>query len=134
MSEEGIDCIGQGTAGGALVSQMNLDHGLQEYFSGSCDEMSYGQVRLQPVAYQDDVARASKSVVDTRIGAMKLATMLQDKGLEAHPDKTCYIVFGPKEFKEKVYEEVQRCSITFGKFEVKEKDADKYLGQILHSV
>ena len=26
------DCIGQGTAGGALVSQANLDQGLMEYF------------------------------------------------------------------------------------------------------
>ena len=55
------DCIGQGTSGGALVSQVNLDHGLQSYFSGSTDELCYGSIRVQPLAYQDDVGRVSKS-------------------------------------------------------------------------
>ena len=32
------DCIGQGTAGGALVSQANLDHGLEQYFGESLEE------------------------------------------------------------------------------------------------
>jgi hypothetical protein len=34
MSETALvgDCIGQGTAGAALVSQINLDQGLQQYF------------------------------------------------------------------------------------------------------
>ena len=42
------DCIGQGTAGGALVSQANLDIGLMEYFEDSKDEIMYGNVKLQP--------------------------------------------------------------------------------------
>ena len=45
------DCIGQGTAGGALVSQANLDHGLTEYFENSQDEIQYGKVKLNPLAY-----------------------------------------------------------------------------------
>ena len=36
------DCIGQGTAGAALVLQANLDHGLMDYFQDSKDEISYG--------------------------------------------------------------------------------------------
>ena len=41
MSETAFvgDCIGQGTAGGALVSQANSDRGLMLYFQ---DEMQYG--------------------------------------------------------------------------------------------
>ena len=31
------DCIGQGTAGGAIVSAANLDQGLKQYFEGSQD-------------------------------------------------------------------------------------------------
>ena len=82
------DCLGQGTAGGALASQLNLDHGLQQYFAGSQDEMHYGTVRLQPLAYQDDVARASKSVLEAQAGNIKLSNMFQDKCLEEHPEKT----------------------------------------------
>ena len=46
------DCIGQGTAGAALVSQANLDQGLMDYFKDSEDELHHGGVRLQPLAYQ----------------------------------------------------------------------------------
>ena len=35
------DCIGQGTAGGALVSQANLDCGLMEYFEDNQEEIFY---------------------------------------------------------------------------------------------
>ena len=96
------DCIGQGTAGGAIVSAANLDQGLKQYFSESGDEMNFGSVRLQPVAYQDDLGHASKDVHHAKAGNIKLACMLQDKGLQAYEDKTCFIVFGSKEYSEKV--------------------------------
>jgi hypothetical protein len=41
------EVIGQGTVGGALASQVNIDKGVDRYFRGSCDETSYGTVRLQ---------------------------------------------------------------------------------------
>ena len=56
-SDEG-PMIGQGTGGGALVSQVNLDKGMMEMFRGSDDEVSYGGVRILPVMFQDDVMRA----------------------------------------------------------------------------
>ena len=93
------DCIGQGTAGGALVSQANLDHGLTMYFGESKEEMYYGSARIQPLAYQDDVLKGSKDVMAAKVGNIKLSAMLQDKGLEAHPDKPSFIVCGSNEFK-----------------------------------
>ena len=57
------DCLGQGTAGAGLISAANLDQGLQKYFNVSEDDnedvtkdvIKFGQVRIQPIAYQDDV-------------------------------------------------------------------------------
>ena len=86
--------IGQGTAGAALVSQVNLDLGLMDYFKESKDEVHYGGVRLQPLAYQDDILRGSEDVLSTQVGNIKLAAMMEEKGLEAHPDKTCFIICG----------------------------------------
>ena len=126
------DCIGQGTAGGALVSQANLDRGLEEYFGDSKEEIHYGTVKIQPLAYQDDVLKGSKDAAAAQVGNIKIAKMLEDKGLEAHPDKTSYIVCGPPEFKQKVKEDMQKNPLVFGNFEVKEKESDKYLGQVLH--
>ena len=126
------DCIGQGTAGGALVSQANLDNGLMEYFGDSNQEMYYGNVRIQPLAYQDDVMKGSKDVMEAQVGNIRMAAMLQDKGLEAHPDKTSFIVCGSSKFKEQAKEDLSKHPLMFGKFAVKEKLSDKYLGQVLH--
>ena len=114
------DCIGQGTAGGALVSQAIIDKGLMEYFGDSQEEIHYGSVRIQPLAYQDDILKGSKDIAAAKVGNIRIAKMLEDKGLEAHPDKTSFIICGSKQFRQKA------------KDEVKEKISDKYLGQMLH--
>ena len=46
------NCIGPKTANGALMSQVNLDIGLNQFISGSSDKVYYCEVRLQPMAYQ----------------------------------------------------------------------------------
>ena len=53
------EIIGQGSAGGALASQINIDMGLDSYFKESKDEICYGSVRMQPIYFQDDVAMLS---------------------------------------------------------------------------
>ena len=52
-----------------------LDQGLKQYFDGSQDEMYFGSVRLQPVAYQDDLGHANKDVNQPQVGNTKLACM-----------------------------------------------------------
>ena len=110
----------------------NLDQGLMRYFGDSGDEMQYGSVRLQPLAYQDDVLRGSKDVTTAQTGNTRLATMLKEKGLEAHQDKTCFIIVGSEKFKESAKNQIKENPLMFGDFVLKEKVFDKYLGQILH--
>ena len=127
------DCIGQGTAGAALVSQVNLDQGLRQYFGDGGEDLEYGDVQISPLAYQDDIMKGNRDVVGAQAGNIKLAAMLTDKGLEAHPDKTCFIVCGSKMFKEKADNDLKSNPLMFGNFQVKQKVCDKYLGQMLHS-
>ena len=87
---------------------------------------------VQPLAYQDDIMKGSKNALDAQTGNIKLAAMLKDKGLNAHPDKTCYIVCGSKQFKEMVDKDFKANPLMFDKFPVKQKVSDKYLGQVLH--
>ena len=110
------DVIGQGTAGAALVSQLNLDHGLHTYFGGSADEMYYGGVRCEYFAYQDDIGKPSAGVNEAQAGNVKLSQMFKDKGLEAHPDKTCFVVFGSREFKDKISRQLEANTLLFGDF------------------
>ena len=72
------DVIGQGTAGAALVSQLNLDYGLHNYFSGSADELYYGQVRCEYVAYQDDIGKPSGGVNEAQAGNLKMSNMFKE--------------------------------------------------------
>ena len=127
------DCIGQGTAGAALVSQVNLDQGLHQYFGDGGEDLEYGTVKIKPLAYQDDVMKGSKDVLGAQAGNIKLSAMLKDKGLEAHPDKTCFIICGSKNFKEKAEQDLKSNPIMFNTFPVKQKTSDKYLGQVLYS-
>ena len=127
------DVIGQGTAGAALVSQVKLDQGLQQFFGDGKEDVEYGDVRLQPMAYQDDIMKGSKDVIGAQAGNTKLSAMFKDKSLTAHPDKTCYIVCGSKNFKTKVEQDLIDKPLVFDTFNVKQRVSDKYLGQVLHS-
>ena len=58
--------------------------------------------------------------------------MFVDKGLVAYPDKTCFIVCGSKKYKQNVMEDLKRNALMFGNFNIKQREYDRYLGQILH--
>ena len=94
---EAGELIGQGTGGGALVSSINLDKGMEEFFEGSGEEINYGEVRLQPLMFQDDVVRLTDSVHAARAGNTRIMNVVKLKQLEMHPEKTGIIVWGEKE-------------------------------------
>ena len=43
--------MGKGTLEGAIVSAVNLDNGVNDFFHDSEYEVSYGNVDLQPLLY-----------------------------------------------------------------------------------
>ena len=51
------ETLGQGTNEGAVISTINLDGGITEEFKNSESEVSYVNLKLGPVLFQDDVAR-----------------------------------------------------------------------------
>ena len=129
---EGGALVGQGSSGAAVASQAMIDCGLREYFAGSADEAYYGKVRFESAAFQDDILKPSDGVISSQCGMTRLAAMLGARGLDAHTEKTGYIVCGSEVFKEKVGKELEMSPLKFGNFEVQRKDSDKYLGQVLH--
>ena len=121
------------TAGAGLVSQANLDHRLNSFFKQCKDVMYFGETRIQPLCYQDDVGAPCLNVDMARVQASLLASLMQEQTLMAHPEKTGYLILGTKKVKEDMRKEVQLNPIDFDKFILKEKDKDKYLGQIFES-
>ena len=64
---------------------------------------------------------------------LKISYMFEDKGLEAHPDKTAFILIkGDKKDVQRVEKEIETTPITFGNFTMSRRQKDKYLGQIVH--
>ena len=130
-SDEG-PMIGQGTGGGALVSQANLDKGIMDMFEGSEEELRYGGVRVLPLIFQDDILRGTGSVLSARAGNVKVAAVMRSKQLRLNPDKTGYIIFGKKKQVEEARREIEMEPIVCGDFVTKEKVSDKWLGDIFH--
>ena len=115
------------------MSQLNIDHGMHTYFGGSADEVYYGDVRCEYFAYQDDIMKPSAGVNEAQAGNIKIADMLEEKGLEAHPEKTGFMVFGAKGYKDKINKQLENSPLYMGDIKVKQKVSDRYLGQILHT-
>ena len=71
-------------------------------------------------------------VISAQSGMTRLAAMLTERRLEAHKNKTCYIVCGSKEYQTKTNKEPMLMPLMFGEFPAKRKESDKYLGQTIH--
>ena len=59
--------VGQGTMGGALVSQAVLDEGTKELFvPGDKNEINYGSVPMAPCLFQDDIKHSANDLEKAR--------------------------------------------------------------------
>ena len=74
--------------GGALVSSLNLDVEVNNFFSGSIDEVAYCDVRLQPIILQD----VCSSVDSARNGVRRMENIMKLKQLDINVDKYSFIV------------------------------------------
>ena len=124
--------VGQGTIGGALVSQAVLDEGVKDHFSpGNEDELNYGSVEMGPCMFQDDLIHAAKSVENARKASEKVNLIMKEHALQLNKDKSVLIIMGTKSQKRKILEEMENDPIMCGDVKMKVKSADKWLGQQL---
>ena len=132
-SAEAGELCGQGSAGAALASQLDIDLGISCYFKSSTDEAKYGSVRIQPQTFQDDILRVAPTLASARSGNIKLHMMLSERLLKCHPKKTCFVLYGSKIYKDQIRAELKAAPLKFGDFSMLEKDQDVYLGDVLHT-
>ena len=76
----------------------------------------HGEVRCEYFAYQDDVGKPSDGVLEAQAGNIKMSHLFQEKGLQAHPDKTGFIVFGGPKYKKEIEKDLERRPLYFGDF------------------
>ena len=102
------------------------------YLSGSMDEITYGEVRMKSAAYQDDILKPSTDIFFAQAGIIRLTGFLEERGLDAHPEKTSYNVCGTKQYRSNTNKQLKEIPLMFISFPAKRKISDRYLGQILH--
>ena len=88
--------ITQGSVGGALVSKVNLDFTVNNHFRDSNYEISYSDIRIQPLIFKDNISRLSSSPADAEAGNIYIEACMESKLLDFNLDKSCFIVLGSK--------------------------------------
>ena len=132
-STETGENVVQGMIGSGLLSTLNLSTGVEDFFSGSEDEVSYGEHRLEPLLFQDDIGRLSTSVHAAKAGNLKIEALMNLKQLQLNVDKSNYILLGKKDQVSKIQQLIQKNPILLNGIEMKEKLFEKYLGEYIHS-
>ena len=73
------ETVAQGSIGGGLVSSINLDSEVNNFFAGSLDEAAYSNIRLQPMILQDDLSRLCCSADSARAAIRRMENSLSQK-------------------------------------------------------
>ena len=132
--------VGQGTIGGALVSQAVLDDAVMEKFlpagspvlpAGRSDLTHYGSVPLAPLMWVDDMLNPCERLEEAREANRKINILMKERGLKLHEEKSVCVVIGSKKQKQETSDILERNPLMCGSFETKEKQEEKWLGQWL---
>ena len=133
-AEEVDEGLSQGTLESGPLSAASTDSGLTTFFKESTQEIYYNnEVRLQGMAYQDDILRASKNVEDARAGIAKLEAMAESKLLTFNGKKSSLILVGNKKKREEIEKELNSNPILLYGKPMGIKEMDKYLGDQVHN-
>ena len=123
--------LGQGTGEGALISAVNLDGGVRGYFANNDLEVSYGNVKMGPVLFQDDVARMAEDVESAQCGNDKMEVLAETKLLDYNLEKSCFVVIGSKKACREVNKKLANRPLMFCGKPMKREKQGKYLGDWL---
>ena len=127
--------VGQGTIGGALVSQAVLDDGVMENFTPGGDiQAKYGSVPMAPFMFQDDLINVVEGLPQARIANSKVDIVMKQRGLALNKDKSVCVIMGNKKQKMEASSEIEKDLLVCGDFITKEKEEEKWLGQPLTSL
>ena len=124
--------VGQGTIGGALVSQAVLDEGVSaEFTPGDKNETNYGDVKMGPCMFQDDLIHISKGIKEANEANRKIDTVMKKLNLNLNKEKSVAIFMGSNKQKEEIQSELKTNPLVCGNIEMNIKESEKWLGQQL---
>ena len=85
-----------------------LDEGISGEFSpGGEDEMSYGDVPLAPLIFQDDVIHTVGGLREARLSNEKTDGAVKTLNLTLNQDKTTFLIIGSRKQKQSILKELE---------------------------
>ena len=129
--EEVSEGIGQGTLDGAITSANSIGRGVDRYFSSSPWEAHYGQVRLQPFSFLDDIGRLSSSPQAALAGNLFLSSLMEEKLLSFNISKSVCLVVGENTEARTMKQKLKHNPLQLGKSVMKTVEQYMYLGIVL---
>ena len=115
------------------MSTVNLDYSVNHHFKESQHEISYCDVRLQPLIFQDDLSRLSSILEAAQAGNIYIKACIEPKLLDLNTDKSCFIILGDKKMVKNIQSEMLSSPLSLCGAPMKEKVSDKYLGDYIHT-
>ena len=87
---------GQGSFAAALVSSLTIGCGVEKITKGICSA-NIGEVKLNSLIFQDDIAKMNRTMEDARKGAKDVGQLLESKQLCANTQKSrCVVIVQQK--------------------------------------
>ena len=124
--------VTQGSVGGGLISSLNLDIPIVNYFEDSEVEVKYGSIAMNPIIYQDDLARLASSVKNAQAGIDKVEYCMETKMLDLHDEKSCYLLIGKGKCIDEIKDNLKSTPLSLYGKQMVQKIQEKYLGDFLH--
>ena len=125
--------VGQGTIDGAIISACSIDYTVNSFFNKSSHEISYVDLNLQPLLFQDDIFRMCSSAFSAQMGNEYIDAVMETKLLDFNLDKSCYLVIGDKKSQAILKSDLSVNPLKLSGKPMKEVAAEKYLGDYLSS-
>ena len=133
--------VGQGTISGAVVSSVNLDQGMKEYFHDEEDndksegkdkevdeKVMYADIKLYPFLFQDDIMNLSKSIDSAQSAIIKIENLLDSKLLDFNISKYSVLIAGNKKSRQKALLKTDSSPLLLCGTKLKQATAERYLG------
>ena len=126
-----LDSIGQGTAGAALVSSLNIGCAIEKIFKYEYTTR-IGNLKLNSLVFQDDISKMNDNINQARIGCQKIDEILKKKLLSVNHDKSKYVLIGNSRFRKSIAKKIAKKPIKMGGVTIEQSVKEKYLGDIIH--
>ena len=125
--------ITQGSISASLTSSSSLSAGVEDFFEESEEEVFYGNLKLLPQSFQDDLIRVCLNPQAAQAGNNRFQNLAETKLLSFNLKKTCITILGAKKAREDLLNEFTDTPPTLYGEPVKIVMSGTYLGDELGS-